>query len=80
MFATSLTPPFRRARAYAAPLGMLFQRQAPAERSPDSSPGNAVFVLRGWRPREVEPRWRLRGRLGDRAVAVLDLVPFWRAL
>lgn len=78
MFATSLTPPFRRARAYAVPLGMLFRRQAPAERSPVSSPGNAAFVLRGWRPREIEARGNRRGRFNDWATVFFDLLPFWR--
>lgn len=78
MFATSLTPPFRRARAYAAPPGMPFRRQARPEQSPDLSPGNAVFVLRGWRPREIESRASRRGRFNDWATVFFDLLPFWR--
>lgn len=80
MFAIALRPPIRWARAYAAPLGMLFRRQNEAAPSSNSAPGSAALALRGWRPRKVAPRRRGHGRLGAWAVAFFDLLPFWRVL
>jgi len=77
MFTIALTPPFRRARAYAAPLGTLLRRQTTVEPSSNFGPGSATLALRGWRPREAEPRRRLRERLGNWAVATFELLRIW---